>query len=84
MVKTDEHMKTIKARLLKQQQKIQKFEDKKGRVENKKFHKALKSFTQKKRHEEKKQNVTAINTLKDKIKAGEDVGDKEFNSIMMA
>jgi hypothetical protein len=27
--------------------------------------------------------LTAIDTLKDKIKSGADVGDKEFNTIMM-
>lgn len=61
-----------------------KFEEKKGRQENKKFHKALKSFTQQKRHQEKKQNIVAIDTLKEKIKSGDNIGDKEFNSIMMA
>ena len=83
MVKTDEHMKKVKANLLKQQNKIQKFEEKKSKQENKKFHKAIKQFTQQKRHQEKKQNITAINVLKDKIKAGDEVGDKEFNKIMM-
>jgi len=84
MVKSDEQMRKIKSNLLKQQNKIAKFEEKKGRLENKKFHKAIKSFTQQKRHQEKRDNMTAINTLKDKIKSGDNVGDKEFNSIMLA
>jgi rRNA-processing protein EBP2 len=42
MVKTDDHMAKVKGRLLKQQHKIQKFEEKKSKVENKKFHKAIK------------------------------------------
>jgi rRNA-processing protein EBP2 len=50
MIKSDDHMKQVKSRLLKQQQKIQKFEEKKGAMENKKFHKAIKQFTQQKRH----------------------------------
>ena len=52
-------------------------------MENKKFHKAIKQFTQQKRHQEKRENINAINILKDKIKSGDDVGDKEFNNIMM-
>ena len=53
-------------------------------MENKKFHKAIKQFTQQKRHQEKRENMNAINILKDKIKSGANVGDKEFNSIMMS
>lgn len=52
-------------------------------MENKKFHKAIKNFTQQKRHQEKKDNMAAIDTLKTKIQEGKDVGEKEFNSIMM-
>lgn len=52
-------------------------------MENKKFHKAIKQFTQQKRHQEKRDNLTAIDTLKTKIKSGADVGDKEFSKIML-
>ena len=45
MVKSDDHMRSIKANLLKQQTKMKTFEEKKGKMENKKFHKAIKSFT---------------------------------------
>jgi rRNA-processing protein EBP2 len=45
MIKTDDHMKLVKGRLLKQQMKIQKFEEKKSKQENRKFHKAIKNFT---------------------------------------
>ena len=83
MVKSDEHMKKIKGRLLKQRHKIEKFEEKKSKNENKKFHKALKQFTQQKRHQEKRDNMAAIGELKNKIREGQDVGDKEFNKIMM-
>tara|TARA_B110000305_G_scaffold224968_1_gene271037 strand:+ start:733 stop:1155 length:423 start_codon:yes stop_codon:yes gene_type:complete len=46
MLKKDEHMAKVKSQLLKQQHKIQKFEEKKSKQENKKFHKAIKNFTQ--------------------------------------
>jgi len=84
MIKSDDHMRKVKGRLVKQQEKIQKFEDKKHRMENKKFHKAIKNFTQEKRHQEKRQNMEAISELKEKIKSKSgDVDDKEFNKIMM-
>ena len=83
MLKSDDHMLKVKGNLLKQQKKMQMFEDKKSKQENKKFHKAIKSFTQEKRHAEKRQNLDAINTLKDKIKAsGGDLDEKEFSKIM--
>jgi len=83
MIKTDAQMAKIKSRLMKQTHKITKYEEKKGKMENKKFHKAIKQFTQQKRHQEKKDNMAAIGVLKDQIKSGANVGDKEFNSIMM-
>ena len=79
MIKTDDHMRQVKGRLLKQKKKIQQFEEKKSKSENRKFHKAIRNFTQQKRHTEKKENMAAIDTLKDKIKQGTEVGDKEFN-----
>lgn len=60
MLKSDEHMRKVKKRLLQQQQKMDKFEEKKTKQENKKFHKALKRFTMDKRHAEKRQNMEAI------------------------
>ena len=56
MLKNDEHMVKVKSRLLKQQVKIKTFEEKKPRSENKKFHKALKDFKMKNKHQQKKEN----------------------------
>ena len=84
MIKSDAHMAKVKGRLLKQQSKIQKFEEKKSKMENRKFHKAMKQFTQEKRHKEKRENLEAIKTLKEKInKQGGDIDDKDFNKIML-
>jgi hypothetical protein len=47
-------MSVVKSRLLKQQVKIKTFEEKKQRTENKKFHKALKDFKMKTKHQEKR------------------------------
>jgi rRNA-processing protein EBP2 len=44
MLKTDDHMSKVKSRLLRQSVKIKTFEEKKQRLENKKFHKAIKDF----------------------------------------
>ena len=83
MLKTDEHMLKVKGRLLKQQHKMQKFEEKRSRQENKKYHKAIKSFTQTKRHQEKRENVNAIEELKKAVRAKQgDVSEKEFDKIM--
>lgn len=68
---------------MKQQHKIQSFEDKKSKEENRKFHKAIKDFTQKKRHQEKTDNIKAIDELKTDIRAGKELTDKDFNKIMM-
>jgi len=57
MLKTDGHMQQVKSRLLKQQVKIKSFEEKKQRDENKKFHKALKDFKMKAKHQEKRDNM---------------------------
>lgn len=47
MLKSDQHMMAVKSRFLKQQARIQTFEEKKQRMENKKFHKAIKDFKMK-------------------------------------
>ena len=60
MLKSDEHMAKVKGRLLKQQTKIKTFEEKKARAENKKFHKALKDFKMKAKHQEKRDNLDQI------------------------
>jgi hypothetical protein len=44
MLKTDDHMRKVKSRFLQQQQKIATFEEKKQKLENKKFHKAIKDY----------------------------------------
>ena len=50
MLKTDEHMAKVKSRLLQQQNKIKTFEEKQSRMENKRFHKAIKAYKQTERH----------------------------------
>ena len=74
-------MAKVKSRLLNQQQKIQSFEERKQRLENKKFHKAIKAYKQHERHSEKRDNVSQINRLKKKIHEKGDIDEKEFNQI---
>lgn len=50
MLKTDSHMAKVKGRLLSQQQKIQTFEERKSKMENKKFHKAIRAYKQTEKH----------------------------------
>lgn len=64
MLKSDEHMAKVKSKLLQQQVKIQNFEERKQRLENKKFHKAIKAFKQSEKHKEKRENVNQINKFK--------------------
>jgi len=45
MVKSDAQMSKVKHRLMKQQVKIQSFEDRKKKIEQKKFHKAVRTLT---------------------------------------
>ena len=47
MLKSDDHMRSVKSRLLKQSVRIQTFEEKRQRLENKKFHKAIKDYKMK-------------------------------------
>lgn len=82
MLKTDEHMAKVKGRLMKQQQKVNSFEERKQRLENKKFHKAIKAYKQQEKHKEKRQNMEAITNLKKKIKEkGGDLDDGEFDQM---
>ena len=79
-------MAKVKSRLLKQQQKVQTYEEKKQKMENKKFHKAIKAFKQTEKHTEKRQTVEKINSLKKKIHERghsdkDDIDEKEFNKI---
>ena len=50
MLKTDHHMSKVKSRLLQQQHKIENFEERRNKLENKKFHKALKAHKQNVKH----------------------------------
>jgi hypothetical protein len=68
MLKTDQHMKNIRQRLLSQQAKIKSFEDKKTRGENKKFHKALRDHKMRSKHAEKAENLKNIEKLKKRVK----------------
>ena len=83
MLKTDGHMASVKSRILKQQVKMKTFEEKKARTDNKKFHKALKDFKMKAKHTEKRDNITQINQLKQRIREkGDDMGDEDFDKFM--
>ena len=83
MMKIDTHMVKVKSRLLRQQVKIKTFEEKKLKQENKKFHKALKDFKMKNKHNQKRENLEMITQLKQKIKEkGDDMDDKDFAKIM--
>ena len=63
--------------------KIKTFEEKKLKQENKKFHKALKDFKMKNKHNQKRENLEMITQLKQKIKEkGDDMDDKDFAKIM--
>lgn len=53
------------------------------RADNKKFHKALKDFKMKNKHNQKKENMEMITQLKQRIKEkGDDMDDKDFDKIM--
>lgn len=86
MLKSDDHMRSIKSRLLQQTQKIKSFEDKKVRSENKKFHKALRDHKMRAKHTEKRENMKNIEKLKKRVKEtgsrGDDMADAEFDKIM--
>ena len=83
MYKSDAHMNGIKSRILKQQAKMQSFEEKKHRSENKKFHKAIKDHKMKEKHQEKRENLERIQTLKKKVQErGDDMDDAEFDKVM--
>ena len=72
----------VKSRLLAQQNKIQTFEEKKQRMENKRFHKAIKAYKQGERHTEKRETVASINKLKKQIKdRGGDLDNKDFDKF---
>ena len=78
-------MAKVKGRLLKQQTKIKTFEEKKARTENKKFHKALKDFKMKAKHQEKRDNLDQIKQLKQRIREkGDDMADADFDKVMSA
>lgn len=81
MLKSDEHMGTVKSRLLRQQQRIQTFEEKKQRTENKKFHKAIKDYKMKQKHADKRESLDQINKFKTKLRAGDD-DDAAFDKVM--
>ena len=52
-------------------------------MENKKFHKALKDFKMKAKHQEKRDNMTYITELKQKIREkGDDMEDRDFDKLM--
>jgi methionyl-tRNA synthetase len=61
-------MAKVKSKLLQQQVKIQNFEERQLRMENKKFHKAIKAYKQDVKHQEKRDNLENITKLKKEIR----------------
>lgn len=83
MLKTDDHMRSVKSRLLKQQVRIQTFEEKRQRLENKKFHKAIKDYKMKQKHSDKKESLDQIQRFKTNLRQNkDDGGEKDFDAIM--
>ena len=75
-------MAKVKSRILQQQNKIQSFEEKKQRLENKKFHKALKAYKQTQKHQEKRANFDQISKLKKQIKEkGDNLEERDVKKI---
>lgn len=82
MLKTDQHMSKVKSRLLQQQHKIQTFEERQHKLENKKFHKAIKAYKQDEKHQEKKRNFENINQFKKQVREkGGDGEQKDFDKF---
>ena len=76
-------MRKIKSRFLQQQQKIATFEEKKQRLENKKFHRAIKDYKQKEKHAAKRQLGEATQDLKKQIRErGGDLDNAEIDKIL--
>ena len=90
MVKSDEIMQSVRSNLVRQQVKIQNFEEKKLRRDNKKFAKRVTELSKNihnlqcqvqtvktlEKHKEKRRNLDAINKWKDEIKQkGENAAD---------
>lgn len=74
-------MSKVKSRLLKQQVKVNNFEERKQKLENKKFHKAIKAYKQQEKHKEKRQNMEDISKFKKQIKDKGDVDDKDIEKL---
>jgi rRNA-processing protein EBP2 len=72
MMKSDEHMRKIKAKILKQEEKIKQFEEKKLRLDNKKFHKRIKAFKQETKSRDKRESNKKIEQYKEAVR-GEDL-----------
>jgi rRNA-processing protein EBP2 len=82
MLKTDSHMAKVKSRLLQQTQKIQTFEERQQRLENKKFHKAIKAYKQTEKHNEKKANFEKISQFKKQVREkGNDGEERDFDKF---
>ena len=61
---------------------MQNFEERKLRTENKKFHKAIKTYKMQEKHKVKKDNLEAINKFKNRVKdRGDDNIEKDFNKM---
>ena len=75
MFKTDLQMKRIKNKLVSQEVRMKNFEEKKQRLENKRFEKAIKAYKMKQRHLEKKEHDEKIKKYKQQGNQGLDIDD---------
>jgi rRNA-processing protein EBP2 len=67
MVKSDNQMERIKKQIITEQQRIKKFEEKKNKIQNIKFAKAMKDSQQKQKSDYKKKTKEAIEGWKKRI-----------------
>lgn len=75
-------MAKVKSRLLQQTVKMQNFEERKLRTENKKFHKAIKTYKMQEKHKQKKDNLDAISKFKNRAKGrDDDHNEDDFNRM---
>jgi len=64
MLKNDEHMKKVRAKLVIQQTSINKFEERKRRTHDKKFAKQIKAHNMQEKHRKKKRALEEIEQWK--------------------
>jgi len=77
MIKTDDHMKKVRVRLLQEKQRIEEFEEKKKQKEMKKFGKQVQIEKQQEKIKNKKDNLESIKKWREKKK--QDGGADDFD-----